>query len=297
MLELPIETEVNSKIPKETIFLRAIQKQGYRAIYADQVNELWWRNKLSKQNFGFKQIGLFKEIEVFETKLNDRTLDKRLLREIDRAIPYYILHVLSFDDMYQVLVADKSMKGSNVRVENYRRSCWLESNELSFDFNEKSIDRLYESLERQVIAKSRKLLDTASNGESNAFMWYFRKMAMSRSYKPVLIIATLRSGGQISVNKAADFFRKYYSDRIKSGLPVENGRCVYSDFDATQKDIENNLIKNPVAALCGSGFFTYDQNARIFSLAPGLYDGLTMDEIDTVIQICRDRLTDYFDGR
>ena len=297
MLKLPSETEVNSRIQNETIFMRAIRKSGYRALYTDQVNELWWRNKLSEQNFGFDQIGVFKEIEVFETKLSDRTLDKRLLRETDRAIPYYILHVLSFSDRYQVLVADKHMKGSNVRVENYIRSCWLSSDELSFDFGEKSIDRLYESLERQVVAKSRKSLGSVPEEESDAFMRYFRKMAMTRSYKPVLIIATLRSGGQISINKAADFFRKYYSDRIKNELPVEKGKCVYSDLDTTQKDIENNLIKNPVAALCGSGFFTYDQNARVFSFAPGIYDGLTVDEIDAVIQICRERLTDYFRGR
>ncbi len=297
MLELPVETEVNRKIENEKIFGKAIPEYERRALYAKQVNELWWRNKLSEQNFALKHIRTINEIEVFEIKLNNRTFDKRFLHKIDRAIPYYILHVLSFNGRYQALVANKSLKDDNVCVKNYIRSGWLNSGELSFDFGEKSIERLYESLGKQIAAKSQKSPGILSNEGSDDFMQYFKKMRMQRSYKPTLIIATLQNGGQISIDEAADFFKNYYRDRMNNGLPIECGRCVYSNLDATQKDMENNLIKNPVAALCGSQFFTYDQNARIFSLAPGIYDELSVDDIDEVIKICREKLDNYFGER
>lgn len=294
MLMLPAQTEVNSRIPQKTIFLRTIRKPNYRTLYTEQVQELWWRNKLSRETFGIERIGAFPEIEIFETKLCNKTLDKRLLREIDRAIPYYILHVLTYEDKHQILMADKTMRGSNIRVNNYLRSCWLDDNMLSLDFQEKSIGKLYESLGQQIRAGSHKAVNTIATAESDAFLRYFQTMAMARSYKPILIIAALQSGGQLSIREAAAFFRRYYAERIQNGLPVEKGNCVYADPAATDKEIESNLIRNPVAALCKSGFFTYDQTTRMFSLRQEIYDGLTVDDVDTVLQICQMRLTDYF---
>ena len=296
MFDLPVKTEVNSLIPQKTVFLRAIRKPTYRSLYSEQVSELWWRNKLYEQNFGLEHIGEFPEIEVFESKLRSETVDKRLLREIDRAMPYYIIHVLESEEKYQILIADKSHRGRKIHVENYARSRWLGENELELDFGERSIDKLYESLNSQVRAKAKKPHSSVVKEECDSFMEYFRKMAMTRSYKPVLIIAALQNGGQISVSNAANYFRWFYIDRQSRGLPIESGTCVYSDPGASDKDIEANLIKNPVAALCESGreFFTYDSDSRVFMLKPEIYDGLTVDEIDMIISTCRMRITEYF---
>ena len=296
MFDLPVNTEVNNLIPQKTIFLRAVRKPAYRALYAEQVRELWWRNKLYEQNFSLGHIGAFSEIEVFEAKLKSGTVDKRLLREIDRAMPYYIIHVLESEEKYQILVADKRIHGGKIRIENYARSRWLGENELDLDFGERSIDKLYESLSSQVRTKAKKPHNSVVKEECDSFMDYFRKMAMTRSYKPVLIIAVLQSGGQITVSNAANYFKWFYADRQGRGLPIERGRCVYSDPDASDKDVETNLIKNPVNALCESGrdFFQYDPESQIFMLKPEIYDGLTVDEIDMIISTCRMRITEYF---
>lgn len=297
MFSLPVETEVDLLIRDEILGKRAFSKPQYRTIYSEQVRELWWRNKLSKENFAIEHASAFPELEIFETYCEEKTLDKRLLREIDRAIPYYILHVLTYEDKHQILLANKKMVRGNIRVENYIRSSWLGDKELTFDFTEKSIDRLYESLEEQVLTRAKSSQKNVSEEESNAFLRYFQKMVMSRSYKPVLVMATLQYGGQISVQNAAAFFRRYYAERIRCGLPIEQGTCVYSDPGATEKEIEDNLIRNPITALCGSGYFTYDKATRTFSLAPGLYDALTTDEIDGILQICRGKITEYFQRR
>lgn len=294
MFSLPMETEVNNLIRNNILFARAIHASNDRELFVTQVQELWWRNTVSQVSFAIEHTGAFPELEIFETNLKGKTLDKRLLREIDRAIPYYILHVLTYEDKHQILLANKKMVRGKILVENYIRSSWLKENELTLDFAERSIDSLYESLRRQVLVKSRSTPHVMYTEERSAFLRYFQKMVMSRSYKPILVMATLQYGGQISVQNAAAFFRRYYAERIRCGLPIEQGTCVYSDPDATEKEIEDNLIRNPITALCGSGYFTYDKATRTFSLAPGLYDALTTDEIDGILQICRGKITEYF---
>ena len=292
-MNLPRETDVNIQIPQSVVFLRVIRRPSYQVLYNEQVNALWWRNKLTTDTYHIERTGVFTELEVFETKVGFKSLDKRLLREIDRAIPYYILHVLSYKDSYQMFLADKRMRGGNVRVENYTRSGWLQSDELKLDFKGKTLDSLYENLRLQI--RNEKAATPIQKEESSEFMRYFQKMAMTRAYKPILIMAALRNGGQITVQDACSFFKRYYAQRIRNGLPIEKGKCVYSDVNASDKEIEGNLVRNPVAALCASGFFQYDAGARIFSLKSEIYDGLTVDDIDSIIRICQTRLNDYFE--
>lgn len=294
MFSLPAETEVDFLIPNKILFFRAFHKTSYRTLYTEQVQELWWRHKLSMQNHPIRHTGAFPELEILETKLTGKALDKRLLRELDRSIPYYILHVLTYEEKHQLLIANKKMQRNSIRVENYIRSAWLDDNALTLDFGEKSLDRLYESLGRQILTKA----DTKSNATSleacDAFQRYLQTLVMSRSYKPILILATLQYGGQISVSNAAAFFRHYYAERRQRGLPIEKGTCVYTDPDATEREIESNLIRNPIHALCGSGFFTYDPVTQLFSFAPGLYDTWCVDEIDGILQLCQAKLQAYF---
>lgn len=126
---------------------------------------------------------------------------------------------------------------------------------------------------------------------------YFRVMKMTRSYKPVLILATLQSDGSITVERAAEYFVKFYRRRMDAGLRPEVGSCIYADSSATRGAIINNLVTNPVNALCGSGFFEYDAVCGAFSFAGDIYDGLSLDEIDEISRLCHLRLDNYFKER
>ena len=294
MLNLPTVTEINSVISNEALFEKSAMKPIYRLLYSEQVRELWWRNKLSEQNYGFENTDASREIEVFETKLHFHALDKRILREIDNSTSNYILHILTSDNRHRILISNKRITNSSVLVDNYLRSRWLNDSEMTFDFSEKTADRLYESLRRQIMDISTKVSESAINEECVEFRNYLHNMAMTRSYKPILVIATIQNGGQISVTNAINFFRNFYFERRTTGLPIESGACVYSDPDSTDKEMEDNLIKNPVAALCRSGFFKFNPSTQEFSLVPEIYDGLTVNEIDWAVQICKSRISDYF---
>lgn len=294
-LKLPETTEFNRMIPKKKFFVHTITAPTLRDIYDEQIEKVIWCNKLSPDTINVSANGGFNELEVFDISLKSRSLDKRLLRQMDKGIPYYIFHVLNYDGKYQAWIANKRNYNGKIKVENYFRTLWLNEQEFEFSFEGTTIDGIYSNLKEQVEEKrKRKTIKSEQLEECSAFMHYFRTMKMSRSYKPVLILATLQVGGSITVEQAAYFFVKFYQNRKSVGLKPEVGNCIYADEPDNLKAIHYNLIHNPIDALCHSGFFEYDAENKIFSFSNDIYDGLTLDEIDEIANVCNIRLQKYF---
>ena len=294
-LDLPVATAFNKPIPKEKLFLHTISSSRLREIYDEQIESVVWSNKLSMETLEIKVENGFNELEVFDISLKSRCLDKRLLNQMDKGIPYYIFHVLNYEDKYQAWIANKRSYNGKIKVENYIRTFWLDEKEFSFTFVGTSIDSIYCSLREQIENKrKRRIVKAEQLEECDAFMRYFRTMKMTRSYKPVLILATLESGGSITVEQASYFFVKFYQNRKLAGLKPEFGNCIYTDEPDNIRAIQYNLIHNPIDALCHSGFFKYDSDNEIFSFSDDIYDGLTLDEIEEISNVCNIRLKQYF---
>lgn len=295
MFGLPEETVLNLPIPADKIFLRAIRIPSLQKSYDEQVRGLYWRNKLSTQSCGIKYTGFFQELEILESQLHMKTLDKRILGAIDKAVPYYTFHVLTWDHYCRAMIADKRYDFGEIKVENYLDSGWMDFHQFRFVFEERSLDKLYSSLKEQVRAKNPQKLITARQSEKcRAFISYCQTMKMTRSYKPVLIIATLEYGGCITVSQAANYFLHYYQSRKKKGLPPEFGTCIYAEENPARNAVFTNLTQNPIKALCNSGLFEYNKGENVFSVLPDIYDGLSLNEIDKAILLCRQRLDRYF---
>lgn len=294
-LNLPNSTSISKTIPKDKLFLHTITTAHLREIYSEQIESVVWRSKLSTDTLGIKAEISFNELEVFDISLKSRLLDKRLLHQIDKGIPYYIFHILNFDGKYQAWIANKRNYNGKIKVENYFRTLWLSEQEFTFSFDGSTIDGIYSGLKEQIEEKrKRKIIKSEQLEECSAFMHYFRTMKMTRSYKPVLILATLQAGGSITVEQAAYFFVKFYRNRKSAGLKPEAGSCIYADEPDNLKAIHYNLIHNPIDALCHSGFFEYDAENKIFSFSNDIYDGLTLDEVDEIGNVCNIRLQKYF---
>jgi len=142
-----------------------------------------------------------------------------------------------------------------------------------------------------------------SSSESSAeklshLLDYCRIMKMSYSYKPVLILALLHSGdksGCISVEKAAAYFRRYYSDRKAQGLAIEKKRCIYLRDDVTNKQIIANLVANPVKALVESGYFFYNEDSQEFSISQEIWNEIDSSSKEMITRICHQKLKDYYE--
>lgn len=151
--------------------------------------------------------------------------------------------------------------------------------------------------EDQTEQASRYVSSESSAEKLSHLLDYCKTMKMSYSYKPVLILALLHSGnngGCISIEKAAAYFREYYSGRKAQGLLIEKKRCIYFRDDVTDKQIIENLIANPVKALVGSGYFFYNEDSRVFSISPEIWNAIDESSKATITSLCHQRLKYYY---
>lgn len=94
MIGLPKTTEFNKRIPKQKFYENMNISPALKKIFVEQVKIIYWKNKIAASTTNLAPGTNVTELEVFEVRLNNPELDERLLRQIDREIPYHILFLL-----------------------------------------------------------------------------------------------------------------------------------------------------------------------------------------------------------
>ena len=141
MLGLPPSTEVNRRVSKEKLFANMVLSTQVRDIIKEQIEAVFWRNKLANSTFNVSAGEIVNELQVFEVQLRQKGLDKRVLSVISRAIPYKILFVLTFEAEAQVWIEASG---------TFYNTKWLPLNELALRFDGLNLDVIYENLVRQL---------------------------------------------------------------------------------------------------------------------------------------------------
>ena len=102
MFALPKSTEFNKRIPKQKFYEQMDIAPAVRQSFVQQIKAVFWRNKLAATTLNVAAGERVTEVEVFEVRLSEPSLDEKVLRQIDRAIPYHIIFVLSYEEKFQV---------------------------------------------------------------------------------------------------------------------------------------------------------------------------------------------------
>jgi HSP90 family molecular chaperone len=153
MLELPKTTEFNKRIPKQKFYENIEISPALKKVFVDQVKTIYWKNKIAATTVNLSPGTDVTEIEVFEVKLNSQTLDERMLRQMDKEIPYHILFLLEYQGKYQAWIGYKeaASSGSSVfKVSKYYHTDWLDETELPVKLEGMNIDTVYENFVRQI---------------------------------------------------------------------------------------------------------------------------------------------------
>lgn len=152
MLSLPPSTEFNKRIPKQKFYENIEVSPAVKRIFVEQIRIIYWRNKLAAATLNLAAGDAVTEIEVFEVKLNAPQLDETVLRQIDKAIPYHILFVLTYEGKAQAWIGYKEVVsgGHTFKVNRYYHTEWVPENELQFTISGLNMDAVYESLVRQI---------------------------------------------------------------------------------------------------------------------------------------------------
>ena len=153
MFQLPKSTEYGKRIPKQTFYAKLTLSPEVKRAFAEQISTIIWSNKISPETINLAPSENVQEIQVFTIRLNQATLDGRILPLIDKQIPYHIVFVVEYSNRQQVWVCYKeaSLAGSNAfQVGAYYHTDWVNVGELSLRIEGLSMEAAYEGFVRQI---------------------------------------------------------------------------------------------------------------------------------------------------
>ena len=121
MLILPPSTAYGKRIPTQKFYENLDVTPELKRVFVEQIAQITWRNKLAAGTLNVAAGAAVTELEVFEVKLNQPTLDTRVLQRIDQQIPYHILYLLTFEGKVQAWIGYKEARqGSSILYVNDR---------------------------------------------------------------------------------------------------------------------------------------------------------------------------------
>lgn len=153
MLGLPRSTEYGKRIPKQKFYDNLSISPELKRVFAEQIAAIFWSNKLSPDTLNVAAGDTVDEIEVFTIRLNQPSLDTRVLQQIDKQIPYHIIFVLEYKGRLQAWIGYKeaAASGSNAfKVSRYYHTDWMAEDELHLSIDGLNMDAVYENLVRQI---------------------------------------------------------------------------------------------------------------------------------------------------
>lgn len=153
MIDLPRSTVFNRRIPKQKFYENLSVTAELKRIFVEQINMIYWRNKISPTTVNIAAGETVAEIEVIEIRLNQPSLDKRVLQLIDREIPYHILFLLVYEEQVQAWIGYKEQSQGGTAVfkpGTYYNTEWQPVNEISLRIDGLNMDAIYEGFIRQI---------------------------------------------------------------------------------------------------------------------------------------------------
>lgn len=151
MLNLPQTTEVNKNIAKNKFYEKADISSTLKESFVNDIEKIVWANKLSSKTLNISGSDNFKELEVFHIKLKTAKFNPKILEAIDKAIPYYILFVLEYEEKYQIWLGykEKSANSTNkANIVRYFNSEWSKEPILALQGNK--LENIYENFLSQL---------------------------------------------------------------------------------------------------------------------------------------------------
>lgn len=153
MLSLPKATEFNRRIPKQKFYEKLSVTPELKRAFVEQISVIYWRNKLAATTLNVGQGENVTELEIFEIKLNQPSLDSKVLQLIDKEVPYHILYLLEHNGEYQAWIGYKEpslAKVDTFKVNSYYHTEWLSLDKLPLRIEGLHMDTIYDSFIRQV---------------------------------------------------------------------------------------------------------------------------------------------------
>lgn len=143
--QLPIQTKKDKSIPKNAFYEYATTKQ--KQLFVDVVDKIKWQYKLASDTINLEGIEV-QEIQIFEIQLKQKKNIESVLPIIEKAIPYHIIFVISFNDEVILYTSQKHahpVNENNAVVDWVFKTDWFADKKEEYQLNLKvSLDKVFE---------------------------------------------------------------------------------------------------------------------------------------------------------
>lgn len=150
MLGLMKSTEFNKRVPKQKFYENMNMTPAMKKVFAEQIKIVYWKNKIAPTTMNLAKSKEVMEIEVLEIRLNTMHFNEKILRQIDKVIPYHILFLLEFEGKYQAWISYKEIVHDTVKVNQYYHTAWVDEESLPCKLEGLDMNAVYENFVRQV---------------------------------------------------------------------------------------------------------------------------------------------------
>ena len=160
LFDYPQQTKFGRVVAKNKIYNQVKPSRKIQDAFVSQLSKILWQYKLSPKTTNLSETDKVKEIEVFEIVLKPdietKSIDKNILRCIDKSIAHPIIFHLTYADKIKVIATYKRPSEADaakwVISEEYFETGWLpaesEHKKLPVVLN---LSNLYEHILRELI--------------------------------------------------------------------------------------------------------------------------------------------------
>lgn len=144
-LNLPPQAFVNKFVAKSKFYERANLSSRLQKEFVEKIQRITWKYKLAEDTIGIAKTATVTEIQIFELELKALEIPEKVLKVIDKAIPYQILYRFVYHDSEAWGI---TLKEGN-KAANYYISEWDEP--IQFDFAGIDLEKVYQKLVKAFI--------------------------------------------------------------------------------------------------------------------------------------------------
>lgn len=146
------KTQLNRIMPKAKFMKLAELSTPVRAEFQNNVERLILANILRQETTNISKGKNVQEIDVFEFLLKEKQVSNNLIKEIDVAIPKYILFVFKCNNAIQLAISYKepSINDNKYKVIKSYKTEWQKEENIKLEITGLDLDAVYNSFITQI---------------------------------------------------------------------------------------------------------------------------------------------------
>lgn len=129
------------------------------------------------------------------------------------------------------------------------------------------------------------------------FIEFIRKMDMTYSYKPVLMLSLIDlmdEQGRTKIEEIVSYFKDFYARRMRDGKTVEKSNSIFARENIPDAVAKRNILGNPFKRFADMNFLSYSKDFEYVELNRAILRKFTADDAEEIRQICHQKLEQYY---